>query len=121
VDDALPGVAHREELNAELGAVAREVGDLGGRDRVGDRLVDVDRRHVVVGGGDGQVRSPHATPGQPQPLERLGRGHLVDQMQVDEEQVRLARCGADDVPVPEFFAEGFRGVGHGSCPECNEC
>ncbi len=35
--------------------------------------------------------SSHTAPGQSQSLERLGRGHLVDEVEVDVEQRRLAR------------------------------
>ena len=60
VDDALPGIAHREVGDAELGRVLPQHLDLAGRDRVGDRLVDVGGRDVVVLGGDGQLGAAHA-------------------------------------------------------------
>ena len=56
VDDALAGIAHREVGDAELGRVLAQHLDLAGRDRVGDRLVDVGRRDVVVLGGDRSAR-----------------------------------------------------------------
>src|ERR1700735_2529612 len=39
VHDALPGVAHREQLDAELGRVLAQRLDLGAGDRIGDRAV----------------------------------------------------------------------------------
>ena len=91
VDDALAGVAHRVVGDAELGGVAAQRLDLLGRDLVGDRLVDVGRRDVVVLGGDGQLGPADAPPGQAQPLERLRAGDLVDEVEVDVEQVGLVR------------------------------
>ena len=64
--------------------------DLLGRDLVGDRAVDVGGRDVVILGGDRQLGAANAPTGQAQPLERLRAGHLVDEVQVDVEQIRLA-------------------------------
>ena len=91
VHDALLDVAHRVQPDAELLAVAPQRLDLGARDGVGDRLVDVDRRHVVVLGGDGQIGPAHRAPGEPQPVERLRAGDLVHEVQIDVDQVGLAR------------------------------
>ena len=63
--------------------------ELPGRDRVGHGLVDVGGRHVVVGGGDGELGVAHRPARQPQPVEGLWRRDLVDEVQVDEEQVGL--------------------------------
>ena len=106
VDDALAGIAHRVELDPELLAVAGQVGELGGRDRVRDRQVYPDRRHVVVRRGNGQVRAADFAPCHPQPLECLRRGHLVDQVEVDEKGVGLARRRMNDVPLPDLVAQG---------------
>ena len=50
--------------DAELRAVLAQRLDLRPRDRVGDRLVDVERRHVVVLGRDRQVGAAHRPAGQ---------------------------------------------------------
>ena len=42
---------------------------------------------------------------EPQPLERLRRGDLVHEVQVDVEQRRLTRLVADDVPVPDLVEQ----------------
>ena len=54
-----------------------------------------------------RVRSGRRTgaAGQPQPVERLRGGDLVDQVEVDEEQVGLALGAADDVLVPDLLAQ----------------
>jgi hypothetical protein len=106
VDDSLVGVPHRVAGDAELGAVGVEHGELLGRDRVGYRLVDVHGRHVVVGGGNGQIRAVDAPPGQPQAIEGLRRRHLVDEMEVDEHDVGLiAVAVVDDVVVPDLLGQ----------------
>ena len=97
--------------DAELLAVASQRLDLSARHRVGDRLVDVDRRHVVVFGGDRQVRSPHAAAREPQSVERLRAGHLVHEVQIDVDQVGFpgvtgAAAEGDDVVVPYLLCHG---------------
>ena len=68
--------------------------------------LEVGGRHVVVHGGDGQVGPAHAAAGQAQPVEGLRRGHLVDQVQVDVEQVGFVGGLADQVAVPHLVGEG---------------
>ena len=98
-------IAHRMQPDAELFAIASQRFDLSARYGIGDRLVDVDRRHVVVLGGDGQVRSPNTAAGEPKPVERLRAGHLVDEVQIDVDQIGFAGVAgaaaqSDDVVVP---------------------
>ena len=64
--------------------------------------------HVVVGRGDGEVRVADGAAGQAQAVEGLGRGHLVDEVQVDEEQVGLALGLVDDVGVPDLLGQRAR-------------
>ena len=111
VHDALLDVAHRVQPDAELFAVASQRFDLSARYRIGDRLVDVDRRHVVILGGDRQIRSPDAAARKPQPVERLRAGHLVHEVQVDVDQVGFAgfagaTADGDDVVVPYLLRHG---------------
>ena len=105
VDDALVRVAHAVVRDAELGGVGGEHLELLGRDRVGDRLVDVLGGHVVVGGGHGEVGAADAAAGQPDAVEGLGAGDLVDEVEVDVEQVGLAGCAAHHVAVPHLLGE----------------
>ncbi len=63
--------------------------DLGPRHRVGDGLVDVERGHVVVLDRQRQVGPAHRAAGLAQPVERLRARHLVDEVEVDVQQVRL--------------------------------
>src|SRR3546814_11386850 len=89
MDDALLVVTERVQTYAEfLGVPAQRV-DLGLGDRVRNRLVPVEGGDVVILGGQGQVGTANSAPGQAQAVEGLGRGDLVDEVEVDEEQVRL--------------------------------
>ncbi len=54
---------------------------------------------------DGEVGPAHAAPREAEPLEGLGRGDLVDEMQVDVDERRLARHVADDVAVPDLLEQ----------------
>ena len=118
VHDALVLVAQRVQADAELGTVATQRLDLGAgggiRDREQVAAPEAERRVVVPGRGvvvlrrDRQVGTADPAPGQAQPVERLRAGHLVQQVQVDEEQVRLAVGGADHVCVPDLLGQGPR-------------
>src|SRR6185436_14850372 len=48
-----------------------------------------------------EIGPADAAAGEPKPVERLRRGHLVDEVQVDEEQRRRFRLVAHDVRVPD--------------------
>ena len=84
VDDPFAAAAGREERNAELLAVAAQGVELRLGERIGDRALL--GRDVVVHRRDRQIRPPDAPAGEPQAVEGLGRGDLVDQVQVDEER-----------------------------------
>ena len=64
VHDALLDVAERVQPDAELRGVLAQRLHLGAGDRVGDRLVDVEGRDVVVLGGEGEVGAAHAATGR---------------------------------------------------------
>jgi hypothetical protein len=113
VDDALERVADAVAGDAELGAVGPQHVHLAGGDRVGDGLVEPGGGDVVVHRGHGEVGPADGAAGEAQPVERLGRGDLVHEVEVDVQQVGLAvRRGADDVAVPDLLAERA-GCGHG--------
>jgi hypothetical protein len=106
VDDALPAAAGRVEGDAELLAVSPQSVELGPRERVADRpLLGGD---VVVHRRDGEVGAPHAATCQPQALEGLRRGHLVDEVQIHVEQSRLARRLRHDMALPDAVEQRFR-------------
>ena len=115
VDDAGAGVPHRVEADAELLAVGGEHLDLLLRDRVGDRLIDVQGRHVVVHRRHGEVGAAHGATVQAQAVEGLRRGDLVDEVEVDVEEVGLTVGAADDVPFPHLLGER---LGHPAIVAC---
>src|SRR6478736_1437390 len=90
-------VAHGIEAHAELLAVAAQRLDLD----LGDRVGDGPRRgrDVVVLRGEREVGSAHAAAGEPKAVEGLRARHLVQEVEVDVEQVRLSLGATDDVCV----------------------
>src|SRR3546814_11166830 len=107
MDDALLVVTERVQTYAEfLGVPAQRV-DLGLGDRVRDRLVPVEGGDVVVLGCQGQVGTANPAPGQTQAVKRMGRGDLVDGVEVDEEQVRLSVSTTNNVCVPPTIVNGL--------------
>ena len=110
VDDALFNVAHGVQANAELFGVVAQGGHLQAAGGLLD-LLQVAGLHanggdVVVLGGDGQIRAADLAAGLAQAVERLGRGDLVHQVQVDVQQVGAAVfSGCNDVVAPDFFRE----------------
>src|SRR5215218_2427486 len=90
VHDPLAVGAHRVDGDAELRAVGLERLHLYSRELVADAGGDrrAVGRHVVVGRGQRAVGSANRAPGEPEPLEGLRAGDLVDEVQVDVEQTR---------------------------------
>ncbi|MEY9486030.1 hypothetical protein RKD26_001824 [Streptomyces calvus] len=105
VHDALLDVAQRVQPDAELGAVLAQRLQLDPGDRVGDGLVDVEGGGVVVLGRDGEVEAAHGAAALAEAVEGLRAGHLVQQVQIDEEEVGLALGAPDDVVVPDLLRE----------------
>ena len=103
VHDALLAAVHAQAADAELAAVGFELIELFQRDLIEDGQRAVRGGNAVVGGGDGEIGTPHLEAALAQALEGLGRRHLMDQVQVDEEQGRSAGALVDYVRVPEFF------------------
>jgi hypothetical protein len=106
VHDPLPRVTHRVAADSELPAVACEHVHLLRRDRVLEWLVETRGGHVVVHRRDRQVRSTDAAPRQPEPVERLGRGDLVHEVEIDEQEIGFAGGRAHDVLVPHLLRQG---------------
>ena len=105
VDDALARLAVGEQRHPELRAVPRERAELSPGERP---LVDraTVRRHVVIDRREGPIRSPDGSSRLPQTVERLRRGHLVNEVAVDVQECPAAGKVGDDVLVPDFIEEG---------------
>jgi hypothetical protein len=122
VDDALVVAAHAVEGDLVLLAALGQLRDQVLRQRVEDADLRVVGRDDVVDGRDGAVGPADLEAAVPEPLERLGRGHLVDQVQVDVEDGRAVGLRDDDVLVPDLLEErlGHRGdTLSKSSHECN--
>jgi hypothetical protein len=78
VDDPLLRTLEIEQLDAELARVPDQRRHLARRYRVRDRQAPVAGGDVVVHGADRQLRPADPAARQPQALERLGRGDLMD-------------------------------------------
>src|SRR5690606_34283262 len=108
VRDALVGAVQVVKGNAKLLAVAGEGFHLLRGDRIRDGQRPVRGGDVVVYGRHRQVGPAHPAPGQPQPLEGLGRRHLVEEVKVDVKQGGTARLLHHDVALPDLLVHRFR-------------
>jgi hypothetical protein len=98
VDDAAPLGAERVERDPKLLAVALQGLHLPARELIRDKPGDGRSvsGHIVIGRREGLVGPPHLASGETQPVERLRRGDLVNQMEVDVDQVAIDLvCGPD--------------------------
>ncbi len=112
MDDPLVLAPQIVERHAELPAIAPQLLDLLCRDRVGDASRARRGRHAVVHGRRRQEGPPDGQPAPPQPLERLGRGDFVHQVQVDIEDGGTGRLMHDPMRVPDLLEKRSR-RGHG--------
>ena len=103
VHDALAAAAGRVERDVELLAVAPERLELLRRELVHGRVVAGD--DVVVHRRERQVWPASPAAGDPQPLEGLRRGDLVDEVQIDVEQFRPALLAWHEVALPDLVEE----------------
>ena len=108
VHDALLRVTHRVQAHPKLGAVVPQRGHLGPRRLIGNLAErargDAPRGHVVILRGQVQLGVPQRAAGEPQPIERLRAGDLVEELEVDVQKVRFARsAGAHDVVAPHLL------------------
>ncbi|BDZ51219.1 hypothetical protein GCM10025867_34600 [Frondihabitans sucicola] len=94
------------QTDAELGRVVAQGVDLGTAREIGDRPVDRKGRGVVVFCRDREVEAADRAVGLTKTVERLGAGHLVDEVEVDVEEVGSTVGALDDhVVVPHFFGQ----------------
>ncbi|MNL48398.1 hypothetical protein D3C87_1712570 [compost metagenome] len=102
VDDALIDAVQRDPRQPELGGVDLQLLDLRPAFRVEDARRAVQRRDVVIGHGQGLGGSVNAHAALTQPLEGLGAGDLVDQVEVDVHQHVAVAEICDHVPVVDL-------------------
>src|SRR5216684_5277816 len=108
VDDSLLFRAQVEQPDVEVAAVLPHHVDLEFRLRIGNRLRAVGGGHVMVLRAERAVGAADLAPRCGQPLERLRRSDLMNQMEVYIEERRLAGRFAHDMTVPNLFEECLR-------------
>ena len=114
MNDALAGVIQSVQGDAELLAVVNQGVDLLFGKGVADGKSPSGGGHAVVDGGQRQVGPAHRPSVQPEPVEGLGRGDLMNQVQVDVYQGRFALDLPHQMAVPYLFEEGlWRGCDSG--------
>ncbi len=104
--DALVEIAHAVQANSELLAISAQGVDLSLGHRICDRLVDVDRRNVVVLGGNRQVGTAQLASRQAKSVECLGARHFVNEVEIDVDEVGILPLPFhDNVVVPHLLGE----------------
>ena len=119
VDDALAYIEDRDVRHAEFDDVLLQGLDLDAAVLLldaGGRAV-ADGRDVMVGDGDGQVGATQLAAGQPQALEGLRAGHLVQEVAVDVEDAGAVGKSLDDVAVPDLVEKGAWPAGGHVCSQ----
>src|SRR5436190_22014751 len=107
VHDALTLVADVVERDPEVTDVALERGDHVLRHHDEKGPLALPGRHDVIDGTKRAVRSCHAPAALPERVERLRRGHLVNQMQANEELRLSGGKRTNLVQVPDLLEKRF--------------
>jgi hypothetical protein len=102
VNDALLGRMDVEKLNAKLAAIAAQCFDLLRGRRVSDRQTAIGRRNVVIDRAESMIRASYFAAGLAQTIKRLRRRHLMNEVQIDVKECRLATRFTNNVRLPEF-------------------
>ena len=79
--------------------------------RFRDPLVQIFRRNIVIGNGEGRIRATDFPSGCTQPFKGLRARHLVDEMPVDIDEARAVGRLMDQVFVPDLVVECFSSHG----------
>ena len=103
VNDAALIAVQTVQGDAKLQAILLQLHDLSRIHFIDQREVERARRRAVIHGRQRPVRPAYGNAAPPQAFKGLGRGHLMDQVQIDVEHRRTIRVLGDDVRVPDFF------------------
>src|SRR6202166_338595 len=103
MDNPLIRRVHVEQPHTKFFAVGLQCGNLFSGNKIGDGSSARLRRNIVVDCGHGACRLPDFSTGSPQPIERLRRGHLMHQMQIDVDNRRPAAGLRHQVRIPNLF------------------
>jgi hypothetical protein len=105
-------LVHVVQADAELGAVVCQLVELANGNGLGKGEIRPVGRRGMVHRRHGALRAADAQPALAQHGEGLGRGHLVDQVQVDVEHGRPAFLLGHHVRVPDFVEKGLWSAHH---------
>src|SRR5436190_22239883 len=106
VDNTLLGRVHIKEPNSEFAAIVLQCFDLFFCDRIKNWSAAGFSWDVVVNRGDRPKGLANFAPSGTQAIKCLRRSDLVDEMQIDVQERRLACGTCDNMLVPNFFEEG---------------
>ncbi len=109
VHDTLAGIVHPELREMKFGTVVIQGLHLDPRCGLLDPCGAVRCWHVVVRRGDDRVLPPGLPPREPQALEGLWRGHLVDQMPINVKERRAVLVAAHNMGVPDLVVKCLAG------------
>ncbi len=109
VHDALMAAAGAVEGHAELGTVEFQLLHLPRGDGIGDGQAAVMGWNAVIDGGDRAMEIADLQTALAQPIEGLGAGDLMEQLQIDVKQGGLTIPLGDHVRIPELVVEGAWG------------
>lgn len=118
MDDALRRRGRVDIVDAEFGGVAAKRLQLLRAFRIGDGQqaairVDTRRRgQIMVGHRQRQFWTTHLAPGRTKPLERLGAGHLMNEMAVDIDEAGAIGPPFDNVRGPDLLVQSLGSLGH---------
>ena len=104
--DPLAATAKAMQGDAVVGAIALEGLEHRFGQGVGERPRLGGGGHDVVDRGDGALGMEHAQAQVAQASESLGRGHLMDEMQTDEQLGGATRKLGDPVQIPDLVVKG---------------
>ena len=105
MDDAPVGAVHAVELDAEIAAVLLHLADLVGRNGIGNGHIQRGGGDAVVHGGQSLARPSHRQPLVAQPLKRLWRSHLVDEVQINVQDGWAVPLGHNQMLIPNFVVK----------------
>ena len=108
VNDALMLVLEREvSQRSDFTNIGIQRFDLLPRHRIGDAVLPMLRRRIVVCRSHYRRSPPGFAASQFQPFKGLRAGHFMHQMTVDVNQGRAVRLGLNYMRVPEFVIQRF--------------
>ena len=105
MDHTLADITHAIFGNFKLTAVTGQGLYLQFGNRIGNTLLNISSRYVVIGNSQISHATPWFTARKSQPFKSLRRGHLMQQLTIDVEQHRAIRFAPNHVAVKDLVVE----------------